>query len=382
MRYSLSPMDYYFYRPNLYTIQFVFEYRGRVDSIKLKKSIESTAKIYPLIMCKLKYLSDFILEFDEYNEPFPLTIVELTEQPNLDSTLEVDNLIDSVTNLHNNPLFKVRVNYFKNQTYIGFSFSHMLGDGFSFMTLMQSISRIFNNLQVTEKSCNDRTLLYENNSERKITGSLERLFASTGYITPRPMQPLNSKLEKIIFKFEELKKLKEEVNIFTDQKISSNSFIMASLLKRYHLNIPLTESGELIVRCPVDYRRNYSKIPSNYFGNAVRDAITSFKADNFNKFDLIKIAEKIQQSINNVDEISIYKSLQNLDDLRQEHSISIFNELGCPGLLVSNLSRFPFDEIDFGLGSPYAIHHASQIPRLAIIMPHPEGFEVRFKVPL
>ena len=28
MTIPLSPMDYYFFRPNLYTIQFVFEYLG------------------------------------------------------------------------------------------------------------------------------------------------------------------------------------------------------------------------------------------------------------------------------------------------------------------------------------------------------------------
>ena len=134
---------------------------------------------------------------------------------------------------------------------------------------------------------------------------------------------------------------------------------MAFLLKRFYASIPLTDDGKIIVRCPVDYRNIYSRTTKNYFGNAVKDAVAFFNPEDIEKLSLGAIATEILHAISSVNEESIHKSLNCLDRLCLQNGVDIFESVGCPGLLVSNLSKFPMDKIDIGLGAPKKFFHSS-----------------------
>ena len=58
MNISLSPMDYYFYRRSLYTIQFIFEYRGHLDQIRFETNLFKTLVAFPVVTSRLKILSE------------------------------------------------------------------------------------------------------------------------------------------------------------------------------------------------------------------------------------------------------------------------------------------------------------------------------------
>jgi len=42
-------MDYYFFRRNLYTIQFIFEYQGQLNGSRLAKALSLTAEVIPAV---------------------------------------------------------------------------------------------------------------------------------------------------------------------------------------------------------------------------------------------------------------------------------------------------------------------------------------------
>lgn len=369
MKYELSPMDYYFYRPNLYTIQFVFEYDGFLEKDHLAKALFKTCDIFGVVKSRIKILSTTQLVLEECPEPLPIATHYLTAPPT-----EIDLLIDSISNLPDQPLIKFKISYFKGKSYLGISFSHMLGDGHSFLMFLKALSQAGLNQAILDRPCHKRENLFMPFTANTRKDAKAHLFQDTSYVHPRPENPISSRLEKFIFTHQELQAKKSP-------SFTSNSYLMATLLKKYHRHIPLTDDGKLIVRCPVDYRKLYSRTSTHYFGNAVRDAVTCFNPETFDQLDVTQVAEQIQASVTAITEGSVNQSLQTLEDLRQEHGIDIFNQLGCPGLLVSNVSKFPFYEIDLGIGAPIAIHHASLNPRLAMILPHANGVEVRFKMP-
>lgn len=371
MTISLSPMDYYFYRRHLYTIQFVFEYHGHMDRKKMEVLLNTTARYIPAISSRLVIKSDTEIVL-QTGYPIEINHRTLTDEPETHTAISVNALLSSVCNQEQEPLFKVLVTQTPSRTFIGFSFSHMLGDGTSFFQFMRIFCDLARNKEPHTCPLNTRELV---KAKTPLTHDFENdLFKNTGYCIPRPPTPKSVSTEFSFFSIEEIKRLRGP------HKITTNDIIMASLAKKYHTTI-LLHNGKFIVRCPVDYRKIYN-LPTYYFGNAVRDAITEFHPEEIHKLGLIDIALRIRSSIQSINEQSVSNSLRSLEDLRQRYGIKIFEEIGCPGLLVSNFSHFPINEMDFGLGAPLGFHHASLNPRLALILAKEGGFESRFKKPL
>jgi len=393
MKIHLSPMDYYFFRHSLYTIQFVFEYSGHLEISQFEQNVSTAIQSFDAVGSRLKIISDTEIIF-ETGFPISIRSQNLNPEPPLSQPLDVEALIDSVTNGEQEPLFKILVSYSASRTFVGFSFSHMLGDGMSFFQFLEHLSQICTSQPSMAKASNQRDLLQidslDISSDQTMIGSL---FDETGYIMPRPANPSAFRLESFSYSRQQLIDLQksyanQSIRVassairMADQglRVSSNDILMAELAKRFHRSIPLYEN-KLIVRCPVDYRKILG-LPDGYFGNAVRDAIAVFQPNEIENLQVPEIALRIRQSIQSIDKNSILRSLRCLDTLRKKNGISIFEDLGCPGLLVSNLSKFPTAQIDLGIGPPTGLHHASLNPRLGLILPTQNGVQVHFKCPI
>lgn len=375
MKICVSPMDYYFLRRSLYTIQFIFEYRGHLNEETFASNLIQAVRSLEILGSRIKIVSDVEIVF-ESGHPVPLRTHRLEEEPNSIENLEPIQLLDLVENIEGAPLVKIVVTHTPSRTLVGFSFSHLLGDGASFFQFISVLSRICKEGDATINTCNQRELLQVRS---RLSANEKLLFDSTGYIMPRPPNPLNYQTEIIKYSFSTLAKLRMDSE-GREAPVSNNDIVMADLAKRFHSSIPL-HNGKFIIRCPVDYRKIIG-LPVGYFGNAVRDALAIFEPEEFEKMELLDIAKRIKGAIRSVDKHSVIDSLASLDSLRKKYGIRIFEQLGCPGLLVSNLSNFPVQSVDLGIGAPIGFHHASLNPRLALILRLPDGLEVRFKRPI
>lgn len=368
MKIELSPMDYYFYRPNLYTIQFAFEYDTKISSQRLSDAVKELILKMPVVGSRLVKVSDFQLML-ETGYSIPVREQKL----NASSFNETESIFDSVSNVEGESLIKILVSHKEDGSYVGFSFSHLLGDGAAFFMFLENLVRILAQQPINQVSI-DRSKLRAFTKGDSEVG----LFESTGYIQPRPQNPAQVDVEHIYYTHDKLNVMKAELKR-AGCIASTNDIIMADLAKRFHKDIPRFEN-QFIIRCPVDYRKTIG-IGANYFGNAVRDAVTFFNSEEMEKMNFASVVSRIRQSILGVDEHSVAQSLTALDLLRRKDGIDTFQELGCPGLLVSNLSKFPISKIDLGSGAPTGFHHASLNPRLALVLPHPDGYMVKFKKP-
>ncbi len=375
MRIPLSPMDYYFFRRSLYTIQIIFEYQGQLNMRQFNENLEKALGYFNAVGSRIKIISDYEIAL-ETGHSISVRSRFIEKEPSLSSVEQADSFLDPVENAEDKSLMNVLVTNTPSRSFVGFSFSHILGDGTSFFNFLNCLSKLSCSEGVIEMPSNRRDLLQINDANE--AGETD-LFKATGYVTPRPKNPEKFSLEVFRVSNGELNKNKA---ICADQGavVTSNDILMADLAKRFHRDIPSYEN-QFIVRCPVDYR-NIFGLPAEYFGNAVRDAVAIFEVGEIDELSLPEIAVRIRQSIQGVDRKSIEKSLTCLDQLRRKNGIRIFENIGCPGLLVSNLSKFPIPKIDLGLGPPIGFHHASLNPRLGLILPAEEGVEVRFKRPV
>jgi len=380
MLIPLSPMDYYFLRKNLYTIQFVFPYEGRLDESRFRKAVALALRNFPALCSRLKIISDTeaALEVQPIKD-VSIRVLSLADPFELSTEEDTAaHLVDSVITEPGEPLLKLTLGYSKTRSYLAVSLSHLVGDGHSLFQFLIAIAEILRDRVAIEPS-NDRLALEAGMSNFARPVDLKRLFDETGYIRPRPPGPSSSAREKILYSFDAIEELKREAEA-REFGLTTNDIIMADLLRKFYTKVPLY-NGQLIVRCPIDYRRIHPEVQAGllrktYFGNSVCDAVALFDPICFQKQSLREVALQIRRAILRVDAPAILKNLECLRDLRLQEGIRVFESLGCPGLLVSNLTKMPFRQMDYGVGPPVRVIHASLNPRLAALFADPRGIEV------
>ena len=131
----LSPIDYYFYRRQLYNIQFIFEFAGQLDIDLFKQALEKVCDVFPIVKSRL-HIKNNEIYFKFSRDSLPLRITHVATDIEL-SLGNNENYIDSIINAEDEPLVKIVMTHTKSKTLFGISFSHMLGDGYSFFLFLK-----------------------------------------------------------------------------------------------------------------------------------------------------------------------------------------------------------------------------------------------------
>ncbi len=376
----LSPIDYYFFRPSLYTIQFVFEYNHPLNPEKIRLAFRQLSESNPIGRFQLDKFSHDDVILKDSGVDVTVHASKETHEPSLTTMEGLLKLIDPVINDFHKPLIKARITETPTKCYLGISFSHILGDGFSFLMFMRSLARVYNGQPLDQIVNHNRSFLVPSPRSPNQNSALQSLYAETGYSKIANNTSRNLIHAQIDFSKDELLDLKQSVKINSNDNVSDNDVIIASLLLKFREHIPLTEDGQLVVRCPVDYRRILPNLPPTYFGNAIKDAVAVFDPNTVATASFSSVVQVIRDAVNKVNPDSINSALKSLDNLRLEQGVSVFKDIGCPGLLVTNLSKLPFQEIDLGFGPPQRFFPATPCPQLGIILPAKDGVTVRISI--
>lgn len=94
-------MDYYFFRRNLYTIQFVFEYPGQLDIPKLAHDLDKAISIFDAIGSRIKLLSNKETVLETGHPVSVRTQVFEAEPLSIDTG---EKFLDCVENLEGEPI--------------------------------------------------------------------------------------------------------------------------------------------------------------------------------------------------------------------------------------------------------------------------------------
>jgi len=381
----LSPIDHIFTGVGSYPIEFVFVYKDFIDEKKLRDSLENTLTYFPPAASTLKIEGEQYV-FEPHEPGYSLKIA--THKINFDKTTKREVFLDPVSTKEGEILTRIQLTNTPGGSVLGVSISHAIVDGFSYFHFLSSWARVFNNLEIFPPS-HERDLLMRPIERLEQIGSKEILeYAGLFYDRPR----VEIKRDQLIWQTIHLSSAELKIKLTEAQqdcksRLSFNDVIVATLWKKYMQEWSKTDEDHMTyISCPFDYRRLLKDFPKTYFGNAVALATTPLSYERLMKSSLGELSMLVRKNIGQVNEEYIDAGLNALVCLREEFGVASFENVHVAhpenGLLVTNLSRLPVNQIEFGAGPPVKYEILTPANRGAVILPDTDGVQVRVCCPL
>jgi len=376
-----GPVDYLFTGAGSQPVTFAFFYPSGLNTDHLKKSLDEIVRHFPLVNSRL------VLHGGQEYRFSPEGGLEFRVQ---DSTRtfradrELKKYIKPVATSAGNPLARIALTRVPDGSVLGVSLSHALVDGFSFFHFMSSWARLSRGERFLEPGLGREGAFPAFQDSGRTIGEKE-IFEDCGlfYGESRPDSPAGyGREERLSVSKEELKTMVDEARKkLPDVMLSENDLITASIWKKY---LPRWTSArgntETHVTCPVDFRRILKSLPKHYFGCAVCFTTATTTLDSLNRSSVEDLALQVNRSVRKMNQDAVIRSLETFDNLRRQMGPAAFQKIHLKhpqtGLIVTNLTRMPVRDLDFGSGPPADFLIFSEVPAGAAILPAENGIEI------
>jgi hypothetical protein len=168
------------------------------------------------------------------------------------------------------------------------------------------------------------------------------------------LDPTPSRVETLRFDGAALlAEARDAADEITRHKITENGLLTALVWQAYARALAV-EGGELVLACPVDFRRISSELSPSFFGNASAPALFRLECEKVLTESVPRLAALISDGIQSCNELTLARYDVFLDDLRRARGLDAIDRLVLVdprnGLIVTNVARFPLPAIDFGIG--------------------------------
>lgn len=378
----LSPIDHIFTGSGSYPIEFAFAYRGKIDVDRLRSSFQAALDHFPPARSKLVRTSadSYAFQSDEDGARF-----ETIDSPSgFDDSSRRYEFLDPVDSVESEPLTRVRLTLTPDGPVLGVSMSHAVVDGFSYFHFLSTWARLFHGKRTLDPFHGREILIPEQVDDRR-------------QVTPRDVEndcgifwgTKRTTIDRASMTWDRRMISKEEMNQILrraqkecDVRLSHNDVVTALLWKEY---IARWDAGDqdtpAYVSCPVDFRRVLPRCPPNYFGCAVSLATTSLPRGKLGEASISELAAMVRSAVARVNDDYISRGLSTLERLRRQQGLAVLEENHVihprAGLLVTNLSRLPVQNVEFDGGPPIAFDILTPAHRGAVILPTTDGIDVR-----
>jgi hypothetical protein len=267
--------------------------------------------------------------------------------------------------------------------------SHAVGDGFSYFYFLSAWARLFRGDTINEPF-NGRDLLIPEHQTRTVNVTPSDVLSDSGIFWDERRRAIaRDRIHWDRFRVcrEELSELLAEAQPDVDARLSFNDVISAHLWRTY---IARWNGGDgedtTYVSCPVDFRRIFKGFPRSYFGNGVGLATRSLERGAVAEAPLGRLASIVRSGVASVDEAYMRNALSTLEAQRQQEGLAVLekNHVMHPrsGILITNLSRLPVQDLEFDAGPPIAFEILTPAVRGAVVLPADGGVDIRVCYPL
>ena len=381
----LSPIDHVFTGKGSYPIQFAFAYQGTINAGQLQKSLAEVLKYFPPLQSRLVKISDHSFGLAPTTGGLSFQVVDspMTFQDAADCSI----FLDPVHSIEGEPLAKIRLTQTPGGSVLGVGISHAMADGFSYFHFLASWAHIFHGKTFPHPT-HQRELLIPRLSKSIEPVSPDKVLSSSGLfrLGKRAESPKTQvEYDRLNLSQKMLGQLRAEALKDRDVRLTDNDIITAYLWKRY---LPLWNrgNGTTYASVPFDFRRALSGFPRTYFGSAVHLAVASADYDTLVNATPGELALLVRRAIAGVNQEQVHASLETLERLRRQEGLAVMEDLHVlhprSGLLVTNLSQLPVQDIAFNAGPPADFQVLAPAPRGAVVLPAPDGVDVRVYHPL
>jgi len=383
----LTPIDHIFTGVGSYPIEFVFAYSGTIDPDSLAASLHDAVRHFAPVASKLTELSENSYALQACDDGARFQVTESTA-----TFADPDaryGFLDPVNSVPDEPLARIKLNQTPEGSVLGVSISHAVGDGFSYFYFLSSWARLFHGGTVLEPFTRRHLLIPESPARTEPITPADVLAASGIFWDERRPAIARDRIawDRFHLSKEEQAGLLAEAQPDADARLSFNDVISAHLWRTY---IPRWDGDDAeettYVSCPVDVRRIIEDFPRTYFGNAVGLATRPLERRALAEAPLGRLASIVRSAVASIDETYMRNASSALEAMRLQEGLAVLehNHVIHPrgGILITNLSRLPVQEIEFDAGPPVAFDILTPAVRGAVVLPAEDGVDIRVCYPL
>jgi NRPS condensation-like uncharacterized protein len=383
----LSPIDHVFTGLGSYPIGFVFAYKDTIDPACLRSSLDETLEQFSPLRSKLIKISEHSYGLQPADDGLSFEVSSSSET--FEESKDLSKFSDSVHSVEGEPLAKIKLTQTPRGSVLGVSISHAVADGFGYFHFLSSWSRVFQGKRILSPSHERELLVPETPDHQKLITPGD-ILARCGFFWGGKRHASSGEQiheERLLISKDTMSKLLAEAQKECEVPLFYNDVITAFLWKKYITQ--WNEGGNnptTYVSCPFDYRRVLRILPRTYFGNALCCATASLDYESLVHASLGKLALLIRKAVAQVKQGYVLGSLKTLESLRQQKGLAAMEEIHVmhpqDGLVVTNISRLPIQNLEFGSGTPAGFQVLSSDQRAAAILPAQDGVDVRVYHPL
>jgi hypothetical protein len=382
----LSPVDYIFTGIGSQPITFAFSYPKKIDPDALRGSLHETLNYFPIVRSKLNKISETDYEFLIAADGLTFDVIE--SDLIFEESSEIGQYITPVNSMPREPLSRIQLTQTPNGSVLAVSMSHALVDGFSYFHFLSSWARICRGDRILPPYL-QRDVFASNFKNSTIQISSEDIYNSCGLFYDgkcRKIPTEQSQQERIFISNEMIKAYLEEARQEQNISCTENDVIAANLWKTY-LSIwyNVHDNPMTYLTCPFDFRRVMPDFPKNYFGCALCFATAAIDFKDLLKSSLGDLTLLIRNSIIKIKDESILNSLNTLENFRIQNGLAAMEEIHLRypqhGMIVTNLTRMPIHDLDFGFGAPVDFSTYAEVLSSAAILPAEIGVGVLITPP-
>lgn len=378
----LSPVDHVFTGPGSYAISCALAYDDSLDPERLQSSLEEALRVFWPLRSKLTTVSPHSYGFLPSDDGLIFETVRSTD-PFAESR-PMAFYVGPVQSVEGEPLTKIRLTHTPAGSVLGVSISHALADGFSFFHFLSSWARIAQGKRILSPS-HDRESLLVDPLDQDEQATVEDLLVRCGLFSGRESadrEPTLPPEESSSLSQRAIREMRAEAQGDTAVALFDNDVITAHAWKQYGARWALAGGDATVfVTIPFDFRRLLKSIPRTYFGCALAFATASLSHDRLTRASLGELSSLVRKSIAQVTSNYVQGSLGALETLRRRGGLAVVQDIEVrhprQGLIVTNTSRLPILEIDFGSGPPTDFKLTAQAHRGVVILPADDGVVIR-----
>ncbi|NIM14971.1 MAG: hypothetical protein GTO45_23645 [Candidatus Aminicenantes bacterium] len=379
--FPLSPVDYIFTGVGSQPITFAFSYNQILDPGLLKKSLHETLNYFPILRSKLVRISETDYEFHISEEG--LTFAVLESEVNFEEAGSIEQYIIPVSSIAGKPLTKITLTQTSGGSVLAVSVSHALVDGFSYFHFFSAWARICRGEPIIKPSLQRDVLLANFNKSEKIITAND-IYTNCGLFYGEKRRELQSEPvheERFFLSKDTIRSILEDTKNEPGISLTDNDIITALLWQKY---IPLwskeNRNQKTYVTCPVDIRRVLSGLPRNYFGCALSFGTAAINFNGLLEASIGELAILVRNSIRKVKNDYILRSFGTLESLRKQKGLDAMEEIHLRhphhGIIVTNLTRLPIRDLNFGSGAPLDFLSYVDVLAGAAVLPAENGVDI------
>jgi shikimate O-hydroxycinnamoyltransferase len=383
----LTPIDHIFTGVGSYPIEFVFAYGDTIDTDRLLASLQEATRHFVPVRTRLGGVSEDTYALQESDEGVRFEVAE--SSATFGDPDAHYSFLDPVNSVPGEPLIRIKLSQTPEGSVLGVSMSHAVGDGFSYFYFLSSWARLFHGGAVIEPFNGRGLLIPESQAPANRVTPADVLSDSGIFWDERRRAIARDRIhwDRFHLSREEQGELLAEAGPDADARLSFNDVISAHLWRTYIACWDGDDGEETTyVSCPVDFRRIIKGFPRTYFGNAVGLATRSLERRALDRAPLGRLASIVRSAVASVDETYIRTALGTLEAMRLQEGLTVLeqNHVIHPrsGILITNLSRLPVQEIEFDAGPPVAFDILTPAVRGAVVLPADDGVDIRVCYPL